>query len=723
MLVGAGTAGAGAGFLVKESSKNRPEQYIPYVATPEDYTPGIATWYKTVCQQCAAGCGIEVRVREGRAKKIEGNALHPVSQGRSCALGQSSLNVLYNPDRLRQPQQSRGERGSGVFQPIGWEQAYTTVSDRLASLRRAGKGDRVALLTGNVRGHLHELLETFMAGVGSSRYLQYDFLVPENLLAANQASYGRAELPYYDIGNADFVLSFGADYLSHWLSPVHYGLGYGKLRQGPGRERGLVVQVEPRMSLSGANADHWLPARPGSEGLVALAIAGRLGAPGASAYSVERAAAASGLDAAKIEDLAQHFAEAKKPLALIGGAALAAENGMANAAAVNLLNSAGGGAVTSNPDPAFGASAAKHIAGYPGLRKLVDEMNAGQVDALIIADTNPLHSTPESLGLREAIARVPFVAAISPFIDDTSAMADVILAPHSFLESWSDDTPQPGVGIASASIAQPVVAPVHDTRDFGDIVIEIGRRLGRDVATQLPWENTLEFLQARWRELYGPRSAELGSMEFGKFWNNVLQAGVWAENRKGPALPAVSRVIDPGEPAAAGDGFYFHPYVSLAMADGRGANLPWQQELPDPLTGMVYNSWVELNPATAKELGVEDGDVVTVSAAGGSLEAPVVVYPAVRPDVVAMPMGQGHRTFGRYASGRGANPLSIVDETVDRDSGALAWGSTTVSVAKTGRRVKLIRQSGTPRDLGRSILGPYGEGGKPAPHGDDEHHG
>lgn len=651
--------------------------------------------------------------------------MHPVSQGRSCALGQSGLNVLYHPDRLRTPQQRRGDRGSGSFAPISWEQAYTSVAERLASLRRAGKGERIAVLTGTVQGHMHDLLEIFMRGLGSERYLQYDFSSPESLLAANKTTYGREELPYYDIANADFLLSFGADYLSHWLSPVHHGMAYGNLRQGAGRKRGDVVQVEARMSLSGANADKWLPARPGSEGLIALAIANKIagGSGGLSAYTVARAASASGLTAETIEELAVAFTTADKPLAIAGGPATHSSNGTANAVAVNVLNAVGGGALVANPSPVIGASATNRRAGFADIRKLIADMSAGSIDALIIADTNPVFSVPDQFGLRAAIESVPFVTAISPFVDDTSAMADIILTPHSALESWGDDAPQPGVGLSTASIAQPVVAPVHDTRALGDIIIELGRRLDNNVATTLPWDTTYDFLRAQWRKIYDARAGSLDGMNFEEFWNSVLQAGVWAEERKGPALAVTSGVIDPGTPVIPDGEFSFHfqPYISPIFADGRGANLPWQQELPDPLTGVVYNSWIELNPATAKEMKLKDGDVVEVSSASGSLRAPVIIYPAVRPDVVAMPIGQGHQHYGRYASKRGANPLAILNDTVDRDSGALAWCATTVSIKSVGERVALIRNSGTPRELGRSILGPYGEGGKTRHESDDDH--
>lgn len=725
-LVGAGTAGAGAGFLVKESSKRPREQYIPYVATPEDYTPGIASWYRTVCTQCPAGCGIEVRIREGRAKKIEGNPLHPVSQGHTCALGQSGLNDLYNPDRLREPQRRAGDRGDGATSPISWEAAFNTAAERLAALHRAGHGDRIALLTGPVRGHLHELLETFMAGLGSDRYLQYDFSLPETLFAANQHSFGRDELPYYDIHRADLLISFGADYLSGWISPVHHAHGYGQLRQG-GPTRGHVVQIEPRMSVSGANADQWLPARPGSEGLIALALANEIGdRPDLAAYTLERAATASDLALRDLQGLAARLRSAARPLALAGGAAAHAANGCANAVAVNVLNAVSNAAVVANPDAAIGAGAGRRRATFAQLSQLVEDMASGQVKALLIHNCNPVYSLPESLGLRAAIDAVPHVIAISSYIDETSSMADYILTPHASLESWFDDTPQPGVGFATATLGQPVVAPVHDTLPFGDIIIELGRRIDNNLASQLPWDDTRAYIRERWQQLHEQRAGGLGGLSFDDFWDEVLKAGVWAEEMRGPDLELVGSVLDPGEVAKISGArrFYFQPFATTALRDGRGANLPWQQELPDPLTGIVYNSWVELNPATASTLGLDDGDVVEVSSSAGMLQAPVVTFPGIRPDVVAMPIGQGHTTFGRYASGRGANPLSIIEPQRDRDCGAHAWAATQVELKPTGRRVRLIRVSGKPRPLGRAILGPEGEGGAPVHHDDDaDHHG
>ena len=258
-FIGAGTLGAGAGFLIADASKMSTEFLIPQVNLPEDYSPGIATWYNTVCTLCSAGCGISVRTREGRAKKIEGNPSHPVNQGRLCALGQAGLNVLYNPDRIKTPLLRDGERGSGSFSPISWDQALTTISGVLGTLKIQKKANNAYLLSGGVNGHLHDLFALFMDQLGSENYLQHEFSNPASLYAANKACFDVDVLPYYDIANSKYLLSFGADYLGAWLSPVHHSVAYGHLRQGT-QQRGRCVQVEPRMSLSGANADEWVAA-------------------------------------------------------------------------------------------------------------------------------------------------------------------------------------------------------------------------------------------------------------------------------------------------------------------------------------------------------------------------------------------------------------------------------------------------------------------------------
>ncbi len=732
--IGAGGVGAVGGVLYGESVQRNVELLIPQVVPPEDYSPGVASWYNTICNQCSAGCGISVRIREGKAKKIEGNPAHPVSQGRLCARGQAGLNALYNPDRIRTPLTNAGQRGSGDFDVMSWDEALTTVGSRIGRLKIENDASRVRLLTGRARGHLHELFAQFMDLLGSEHYQQYDFTYPHALRAANKICFGTDVLPYYDIRNADNLLSFGADYLGTWLSPVHHGLAYGHLRQGrPGR-RGKTVQIEPRMSLSGAAADVWIAARPGTEGLLALGIAHALVSEGhyagsdrnewsaaLQAYSPSRVSADTEVSEDDIASLARDFGTSTASLAIAGGAVAAGTNAVASIVAVNALNFLAGnlnqpGGIIFNSDPEFAAAAGSRQAGLQGLLDLVAAMEGGDVEVLLVHDTNPVFALPGNVRFREAMENVPLIVALSSFMDETTEMADLILPTNTYLESWGDDVPDPGVGFPVASISQPVVAPLYDTLPAGDIMLSLARQIGGELPVSMRWGTMEEFVKERWREEYDARGTEPGDQDFDDFWRAVLEAGVWgqpgatASDRPSPSSSSnIAAIADPVSEFAGDESAYplvLHPFLTATFLDGRGANLPWLQELPDPMTSVVYGSWVELNPVTASELGIREGDLLEVESVAGSVRVPALIFPAIRPGVVAIPVGQGHSAYGRYARDRGVNPIHIVAMHANDRSADLAWAATRVRISNTGERVQIIKTGGVSRTLGRQIMGP-----------------
>lgn len=737
--IGAGGIGAVGGVLYGESVQRKVEFLIPQVIPPEDYSPGVATWYNTVCNQCSAGCGISVRIREGKAKKIEGNPVHPVSQGRLCARGQAGLNVLYNPDRIRTPLRNTGQRGSGNFEEISWDETLTTVASRLGRIKIEGDANRVRLLSGRVRGHLDELFAQFMSLLGSDHYRQYDFTYPSALMAANKMSFGTDVLPYYDIKNADFLLSFGADYLGTWLSPVHHSLAYGHLRQGRQGQRGKTVQIEPRMSLSGAAADEWIAARPGTEGLLALGIAHALVSAGhylgsdrdewasaLQAYSPSQVSAATEVSENTIARIASEFSASTASLAIAGGATAAGTNAVASIVAVNALNHLAGnlnqpGGIILNTDPAFSDISGSTQADFQGMLDLVAAMKAGDVEVLLLNDTNPVFALPANVGFRQAMKNVPLIVALSSFRDETTEMADFILPTSTYLESWGDDVPDPGVGFPVASISQPVVATLYDTLPTGDIVLSLARQIGGELPVSMHWATMEEFIKERWREEFEERGTEAADQEFEEFWRAALEAGVWGQPGAAAgdqALPSSSSIIasisDPVSEFAGDSSAYplvLHPYLTATFLDGRGANLPWLQELPDPMTSVVYGSWAELNPVTADELGIREGDVLDVESAAGTVRVPALIFPAIKPGVVAMPIGQGHAAYGRYAKDRGVNPIHIVATLMDDRAGDLAWAATRVKIKNTGERLHIIKTDGVTRTLGRQILGPGNDHG------------
>jgi anaerobic selenocysteine-containing dehydrogenase len=290
-------------------------------------------------------------------------------------------------------------------------------------------------------------------------------------------------------------------------------------------------------------------------------------------------------------------------------------------------------------------------------------------------------------------------------------MADLILPSHVTLERWVDDVPEPGVGFSIRTLGQPVVEPRWDTRDPGDVLIETARALGGQAATALPFENMAAAVKESFRSAHALQAGSTVDADFDAFFRKVIAAGGWW-NAPAPAAAmsgqrAESReqgsrrvnFVMPPQPVAArafaGDThqmpFMLHVYPSTAFADGRTAHLPWLQEMPDPMTTVMWSSWVEINPETARKLDIHEGDVLAIASPHGSIDLPAFLYPGLRPDVIAIPVGQGHTQYGRYAMNRGANPLRLNASALDQTAAAVVQTGVRVSATKTGRNETLIR--------------------------------
>ena len=693
------------GAVAVGCSTDAPEKLIPYLVPPENQIPGIATYYATTCRECPAGCGMHVRVREGRAVKVEGNPDSPFNAGGLCARGQASLQGLYNPDRVRGPM----ERGAdGDFQPISWEDAYARVAERLGQV----SGDRIAFVTGNESGSFDRLVNEWLSALGSQGRLVFEPFGYEALRYANQQVFGVNALPSYRFAEARHVLSFGTDFLETWMNPVQntreFAAGHGLNEDGMGR----YVHIEPRMSMSGINADEWIAPNPGTEAILALAIANVVltdhgdNAPSdvfrvrqlLGGYDPEGASGVCGVPAETIRRLAAEFAEGPS-LAVAGGMGNQHDQAHATAAAVNILNYVAGNigrtvAFGSNPDPSAGST-------YRGLADLTQRMRDGVVDVLFVHGANPAYSAPTGLGFVEALGQVGFKVSFARVIDETAAQADLILPDHDPLEQWNDFEPRAGTYL----LQQPVMQPVFDTRQTGDVLLAVACQMGGGVARRFSTQVYKDYLQNVWRA----RQSQLGGsgMPFDDFWAASLQAGgvYQPEPSRAPRLDRnvgqLSFVPWSGvEETGSGD-LTLIAYPSPVFFDGRGASRPWLQELPDPVSKITWGSWVEIHPATAAEYGIVEGDFVEVTSAAGTAVAPAFLYPGVRRDVVAMALGQGHSELGRYAQGRGANVYNLLSSEPTEFGGLSHYQK--VSIRPTGEHEVLASPAGKKRQMGRGI--------------------
>ena len=716
---------AAAAWLAGCQSGN--EKLIPYLVPPDEgVTPGRAVYYASTCRSCPAGCGILVRVSEGRAKKVEGNPDHPVNRGKLCARGQASLQELYHPDRVQQPLKRTGTRGSGQFTKISWDEGLNLLTGQLKALQRDKATERLALLTPRQTGTLATLASGFMRAFGSPRHLAFDLLDPGWLRAATRQTFGEASLPWYDLAETRYLLSFGADFVEHHLSPVQYGYAFGRMRQGRDTVRGHFTYVGGRMSLTGASADRWLPARPGSEGVLALGMArlilaeslydrDSLAAHGLRAadmlrrlegYDLPRVANRTGLPQQTIAEVAREFASTRPALAMAGETVAFQSNGPESVRAVLLLNLLVGN--LNRPGGVYpdGGAAGGPDSTVADLLSLTAAMRNGQINVALIQG-NPVHAVPPSTSFQEALAKVPFIVSFSSLLDDTALQADLILPDHAALESWGDVIPRAGARETVIGLMQPVVTPVFDTRPFPEVLLATANGMGGAMAAAFPYESYLEMLK---KEM-GKRLAPAAGDDFEPLWTDLLRQGghftVKGSQGKGyrPA-PGLS-VPEPAEPRFAGDAktfpLHLQVYPSTAFHDGRGAPLPWLQQLPDPMTTVVWDSWVEINPETAAGLGIGFGDLVEVASPQGSLRLPAVIYPGIRPDMVAIPLGQGQRGGGRYAQGRGANPLVLLATGAEGTESRPAWNATRVRVTRISAKGNLVT-AGHPEGSYRSDL-------------------
>ena len=319
---------AGPAAAITACSPIPPEKIIPFVTPPEDLVPGVATWYASVCGECPAGCGTLVRTREGRAVKVEGNPEHPVNRGGLCVRGQSTLQGHYNPDRFAGPRRRRvtdATAGRSVLEAIPWEEAQQDLVDRLQSLRAAGRGDRVAVVTPLLTGTLAKLVSAWVEALGGAHWIQYEPFGYEPIREAHDRIFGRPELPHFDFSAADLLVSFGADFLETFGSPVGYARDHAVQRQVRNGDKARFIQLEPRLSMTGASADVWHSIAPNTEGLVAAAMVQIIvseeraqGVPNevlsqvadlVSTVSVESAANTAGLPVDTLRQLARDFSD------------------------------------------------------------------------------------------------------------------------------------------------------------------------------------------------------------------------------------------------------------------------------------------------------------------------------------------------------------------------------------------------------------------------------
>ncbi len=582
-----GATGAGIGFGLGAFSHQFP------LAPPHfgpDWAPNEETFVASTCLLCPAHCGIRVRLVDGRPTRIDGNPLHPVSQGGLCPKGRAGLQLLYHPGRLKGPMQRVGPPGSDRFEPISWDAALDRLTAALKAAGAPGRGASVEWLVGDQSGVMGELIAGFCGACGTRRITVDDYR--DGSADVLRMCQGIAAPPAYDLAGADLVLSFGAGLSEAWWAMSRAA----RAREGEGRQAPRWIQADVRLSRSAVSADQFVPVRPGTYGTLALGLAYVIVKEGlydadAVAQDVsgwedwtapdgtrhvgfrtlvlrhgrpEDVSARTGVPVARLTSLAKTFGAARRAVAVWDHAVSWRAGGLSDALAIHALNTLTGrlnrpgGLLIQGPMPALPGPADQAAAGA------VDLSNApltstswpaatGDASApakvAFLYHANPVASSPNPEAARKALSSVPMVVSFSPFFDESARYANLLLPDHTYLERWQDGLAPAAVSSPVWGVVRPVVSkPLQDTRATGDVILGLASRLGGEAARFARWTSVEELVHQRGLALASAsrgssfvdlfRQRELRELEGRgwwmphgqapeEFWQGILDTGGW----------------------------------------------------------------------------------------------------------------------------------------------------------------------------------------------------
>ncbi|UOQ52815.1 TAT-variant-translocated molybdopterin oxidoreductase [Hymenobacter cellulosivorans] len=600
---------------------------IPYLNKPEEVDPGIANFYASTYFNGTDYNSVLVKTREGRPIKLEGNPGSPITRGGLSARAQASVLSLYDKGRLQ-------------HFAIKGKKAATDQVDQEIRTKLAGATGRIAIVSPTIISPTtKKVIAEFAARYPNTEHVMYDANSQSALLRANGGV-----LPSYDFSKAAVIVSLGADFLGTWLSPVEYAQQYITNRKVSAEKKTMNrhFQFETAMTLTGANADVRVPVKPSEMGATAVALYNAVVGGGAAAGSAQLKKAAAELRAAGSR-----------------GLVVSGSNDVAIQTLVTAINQTLGSAAVDLTAPSM-----LRQGDDARMVRLVNDMNAGNVGAVIFYHANPAYDHPLAEKVKSGLAKVPVKISLNDRLDETGSLCDYACPDHNYLESWNDFEPKRGF----LSLAQPTISPLFATRQAQDSL--------------LTWagnpQSYYNYLRASWRGLLG------GNFQAG--WDKAVHDGVAVGTlspapvaQVAPAMSAAQAVAAIGS-APKGSGVELAIYEKVGIGPGNWeGNNPWLQELPDPVSKATWGNYVAVPRAMAVKNGWEQGDVLKVTANGVSIELPVLVQPGQANDTVGIAIGYGRKMAGKVGDNVGANvyPMAMV-----RDNSIIY--ANTVTLEKTG---------------------------------------
>jgi anaerobic selenocysteine-containing dehydrogenase len=661
---------------------------------------GVETWATSVCRECPAACGVRVRLVDAVPVKLDGNPLCPVARGRLCPKGQAALEAYFDPDRLLGPARRVGKRGEGRWERLTWPAAIALLAPRVS----ASSGPEMALaLAAEERGPLAEAWATFWTAAGA-RVAWTPAATASRFASRLGALTGRRADPLFDLEHASHVLSFGAPIVEDWLSPVWSQRSYGHFRRGVAHARGRLVQVDFRRSLTARKADEWLPVRGDRQAALAWGIAAALLREGRASrsfldevggdvatfanevvarYSPDDVAAATGVPVVTILRLARELAGSAQPLVVVGADADASlvDAVFALDALLGAFDRPGGvlaAPTASRADP-DDARAALHDVIDGSLRPKL----------LVFKDASPLRtlSAPSEPGA--VLEHVPFIVSFSPYLDETSLVADLVLPAPTSLECWHAVVPPSAAPFDAVALSRPAVTARLDTKDTLAVLKAVADAAGGPLAAACTWQSSEDLVGAetdqRWKERRGSpyrnryETAWLLQLENGGWWTPpaasaeefqsvVLDAGGWADPfvasqqirdalraRGGLTFTLPEGLAVAGRPGASKDSedgkypLHLVPFTPTVVNLAGSPNQPVLFELLGQPDGAPWQVWAELAPETARSLSIDPGAGIRIEAPAGSIEAVALIAEGMLAGTVALAFVPSLPGGGRWA--------------------------------------------------------------------------
>jgi MoCo/4Fe-4S cofactor protein with predicted Tat translocation signal len=596
---------------------------LPYLIKPEEIVPGVANYYASTYE----GQAILVKTREGRPIKIEGNPKDLLTKGGASAQAQASVLDLYDVNRLKNPLKGGSD--------ASWTDIDDFILRALIDIKAAGKKIRIVSSTVSSPSTL-AVIADFVTAYPAAKHINHDAVSYTGIIQGNQNSFGKAVLPHYSFDKADIIVSFGADFLGTWISPEEFTTQYVQNRNNKSlqsKKMSRHIQFETGMSLTGSNADVRIPIKPSEEGIALIALYNAItGAtlPGTKKLNNNVAEKA-------IAIVAKELTAAKGKVLVVAGS-----NDVATQVLVNAINSLLGSYGTTidldNPSRQYAGNDAEFA-------EFVNDMNRGEVAAVFFLNANPVYDYFNSKDVAAGLKKVGLKVSFADFSDETASLCDIIAPDHHYLESWGDDSALEGY----YTILQPTINPVYDSRQAE--------------TSLLVWsDNAVKEYYNYVRNTWDKTLLAKGGLSGQKGWETLLQTGFVKEAGKSAGsytfthdlVAAAQTILDHSNLLAAGK-MELQVFQSVAMRDGKRANNPWLQELPDPVSKVTWDNFAATAPADMKKNGWVDGDVIKVDANGYSVSLPVLSQPGQAQGTISIAVGYGRTAVGPVGINVGQN--------------------------------------------------------------------